>query len=57
MVVVEPALIHREVNGARLLYVAMTRAVQHLSLVHTLALPRGAHSGVSRHRARRDATA
>jgi DNA helicase IV len=39
VVVVEPALIHGEVNGARLLYVAMTRAVQHLSLVHALALP------------------
>jgi DNA helicase IV len=39
VVVVEPALIHQDVNGARLLYVAMTRAVQHLSLVHALALP------------------
>ena len=39
VVVVEPALIHRDVNGARLLYVAMTRAVQHLVLVHTLDLP------------------
>ena len=39
VVVVEPALIYGEVNGARLLYVAMTRAVQHLSLVHSLALP------------------
>jgi DNA helicase IV len=39
VVVVEPALIYGDVNGARLLYVAMTRAVQHLSLVHSLALP------------------
>ena len=37
--VVEPASIYREVNGARLLYVAMTRAVQELSLVHSEALP------------------
>ena len=39
VVVVEPASIYREVNGARLLYVAMTRAVQELSLVHSEALP------------------
>ena len=35
MIVVEPAAIFAEVNGARLLYVAMTRAVQELSLVHS----------------------
>ncbi len=39
VVVVEPAAIYREVNGVRLLYVAMTRAVQELSLVHCVALP------------------
>jgi superfamily I DNA/RNA helicase len=39
VVVVEPAAIYREVNGARLLYVAMTRAVQELSLVHAEPLP------------------
>ncbi len=39
VIVVEPAAIYAEVNGARLLYVAMTRAVQELSLVHTEALP------------------
>ena len=39
MIVVEPAAIFAEVNGARLLYVAMTRAVQELSLVHSEPLP------------------
>ncbi len=39
VVVVEPAAIYAEVNGARLLYVAMTRAVQELSLVHSEPLP------------------
>ncbi len=39
VIVVEPAAIYGEVNGARLLYVAMTRAVQELSLVHSEPLP------------------
>jgi len=39
VIVVEPAAIYREVNGPRLLYVAMTRAVQELSLVHSEPLP------------------
>ncbi|MGE0880675.1 MAG: UvrD-helicase domain-containing protein [Acidimicrobiia bacterium] len=39
VVVVEPGVIHRSVNGARQLYVAMTRPVQHLSLVHHEPLP------------------
>ncbi len=39
VIVVEPAAIYAEVNGARLLYVAMTRAVQELSLVHSEPLP------------------
>jgi DNA helicase IV len=39
VIVVEPAAIFAEVNGARLLYVAMTRAVQELSLVHSEPLP------------------
>ncbi|HTN78202.1 MAG TPA: ATP-binding domain-containing protein, partial [Acidimicrobiales bacterium] len=39
VIVVEPAAIYAEVNGPRLLYVAMTRAVQELSLVHAQGLP------------------
>ena len=39
VIVVEPAAIFAEVNGARLLYVAMTHAVQELSLVHSEPLP------------------
>jgi DNA helicase IV len=40
VVVVEPALFLREEShGARLLYIAMTRCVQHLSIVHAEALP------------------
>lgn len=39
VVVVEPALIHAAPNGARQLYVAMTRPVHHLSLVHSAPLP------------------
>jgi DNA helicase IV len=40
VVVVEPALIAGwDARGLRLLYVAMTRPIQHLSVVHGLALP------------------
>jgi superfamily I DNA/RNA helicase len=42
IVVVEPALVaaaDRGTSGVRLLYVTMTRAVQHLTVVHSLALP------------------
>jgi len=39
VVVVEPAEIAALDNGLRHLYVAMTRAVQHLGLVHTRPLP------------------
>jgi DNA helicase IV len=40
VVVVEPALIAgAEPRGLRLLYVAMTRPIQHLSIVHGLPLP------------------
>ena len=40
VVVVEPALfLEEDPRGARLLYVAMTRAVQHLSVVHERELP------------------
>jgi DNA helicase IV len=41
VVVVEPAaVVAGEPRGARALYVAMTRAVQHLTLVHARPLPR-----------------
>ena len=41
VVVVEPGLIASEEGGGlRLLYVVLTRAVQHLSIVHSVALPR-----------------
>ena len=40
VVVVEPSLIASEEGaGLRLLYVVLTRAVQHLSIVHSIALP------------------
>jgi DNA helicase IV len=39
VVVVDPAGIYEEENGVRRLYVAMTRAVQHLSLVYDQELP------------------
>lgn len=39
VVVVEPALIMAEDQGPRRLYVALTRAVQHLSIVHEDQLP------------------
>ncbi|MEA2485759.1 MAG: hypothetical protein QOD46_870, partial [Actinomycetota bacterium] len=39
VVVVDPAAIYEEENGARRLYVAMTRAVQHLSLLYKGELP------------------
>ena len=39
VVVVDPAGMYEEQNGARRLYVAMTRAVQHVSLVYETELP------------------
>ena len=40
VVVVEPArFLSEELGGARLLYIAMTRCVQHLSIVHAEPLP------------------
>jgi DNA helicase IV len=39
VVVVDPTGMYEEENGARRLYVAMTRAVQHLSLVYDAELP------------------
>ena len=39
VVVVEPALLMLEDQGPRRLYVALTRAVQHLSIVHDAPLP------------------
>ena len=39
VVVVEPALLMLEDKGPRRLYVALTRAVQHLSIVHDAPLP------------------
>ena len=45
--VVEPALIAVGEPGVRLLYVALTRAVQHLTIVHSQGLPDGAASGMS----------
>jgi DNA helicase IV len=40
VVVVEPTLIAgSDPRGLRLLYVAMTRPIQHLSIVHALPLP------------------
>ena len=40
VIVVEPAAIHADgLQGPRLLFVALTRAVQHLVLLHTQPLP------------------
>jgi len=40
VVVVEPAaIVEEEIGGARILYVALTRAVQHVSVVHARPLP------------------
>jgi DNA helicase IV len=39
VVVVEPRAIYRESNGPRRLYVALTRAVQHLSMLYTEDMP------------------
>jgi DNA helicase IV len=39
VIVVDPAGIYEEENGPRRLYVAMTRAVQHLSLLYEDELP------------------
>ncbi|MDP9226740.1 MAG: AAA family ATPase [Actinomycetota bacterium] len=39
VVVVDPTGVYDEENGPRRLYVAMTRAVQHLSLIHSAGLP------------------
>ncbi|MPZ69400.1 MAG: AAA family ATPase [Actinobacteria bacterium] len=39
VIVVEPGVIYRESNGPRRLYVALTRAVQHLSMLYTEDLP------------------
>jgi DNA helicase IV len=45
VVVVDPSGIYGEENGARRLYVAMTRAVQHLSLLYERELPGPLRSG------------
>ena len=40
VVVVEPArIVAEESSGVRVLYVALTRAVQHLGILHTEPLP------------------
>jgi DNA helicase IV len=39
VVVVEPAAIHTDARGGRLLYIALTRAVQALAIVHAAPLP------------------
>ena len=40
VLVVEPArILAEEPNGSRILYVVLTRAVQHLGIVHAEALP------------------
>ena len=40
MVVVEPArIVAEEPSGVRVLYVALTRAVQHLGILHVEPLP------------------
>jgi DNA helicase IV len=39
VIVVEPGIIYRESNGPRRLYVALTRAVQHLSMLYAEDLP------------------
>lgn len=47
VVVVEPARIMAESQGPRRLYVSLTRAVQHLSIVHEQDLPRALQVEVS----------
>ena len=49
VVIVEPAGLASLVGGPGLLYIALTRAVQHLSIVHTDALPLGLAPGVPAH--------
>ena len=39
VVVVEPAAVFDDARGGRLLYIALTRAVQELAIVHALPLP------------------
>jgi DNA helicase IV len=39
VVVVEPSQIHTDQRGGRLLYIALTRAVQALAIVHAAPLP------------------
>jgi DNA helicase IV len=39
VVVVEPSAIHVDDRGGRLLYIALTRAVQALAIVHAEPLP------------------
>ena len=39
VVVVEPAAVFDDVRGGRLLYIALTRAVQELAIVHAEPLP------------------
>jgi DNA helicase IV len=39
VVVVEPSAIHTDERGGRLLYIALTRAVQALAIVHADPLP------------------
>jgi superfamily I DNA/RNA helicase len=39
VVVVEPGAIHTDQRGGRLLYIALTRAVQALAIVHARPLP------------------
>ena len=39
VVVVEPSAIYTDVHGGRLLYIALTRAVQALAIVHADPLP------------------
>ncbi|MDQ4124090.1 MAG: ATP-binding domain-containing protein, partial [Actinomycetota bacterium] len=47
VVVVEPALLMLEDKGPRRLYVALTRAVQHLSIVHDAPLPDVLHGAAT----------
>jgi hypothetical protein len=39
VVVVEPSEVYDDERGGRLLYIALTRAVQELAIVHSAALP------------------
>jgi DNA helicase IV len=39
VVVVEPSAIFDDARGGRLLYIALTRAVQELAIVHAVPLP------------------